>query len=64
MKRIKEIQRSDMFEHMINLTYLPRWGVLLIDMILSLIAFTLSYVIGWGLFNYTGDNTNILPILI
>ena len=64
MKRIKEIQRSDMFEHMINLTYLPRWGVLLIDMILSLIAFTLSYVIGWGLFNYTGDNTNILPIWI
>lgn len=64
MNVVNELKRSDMLDHMINMAYLPRWGVLLIDMALSLIAFTLSYVIGWGLFDYTGINVKILPIYL
>ncbi len=42
----KDIKRSDIFSHVTNITYLPKWGVLLIDLLLALIAYMISYLIG------------------
>lgn len=61
MKHLDEIKRSDIFEHLISLTYLPRWGVLLLDLVLTLIAYTLSYAIGTKLIGYI-PSPDILPI--
>ena len=52
MKQMKEISKSDMFSHWINVGYLPRWGVLLLDLLIALIAFVVSYLIGSGLLQY------------
>jgi FlaA1/EpsC-like NDP-sugar epimerase len=46
MKRIHEIRKTDLFSHWINIGYLPRWGVLLLDLLIVLIAFVVSYFIG------------------
>lgn len=59
---VNEIKRSDMFDHMVNMSYLPRWGVLLIDMVLSLIAFTGSYLIAWILIYHNIPSTTVIPI--
>ena len=48
-RKFSEIQRSDVFSHVTNLTYLPKWGVLLIDMLLALIAYVISYQISYKL---------------
>ena len=42
--------------------YLPRWGVLLLDLLLCTIAFWISVWIGSSYFNYPADNPQILPI--
>lgn len=42
--------------------YLPRWGVLLLDLLLCTIAFWISVWIGSNYFNYSSDNPRILPI--
>ena len=42
--------------------YLPRWGVLLLDLLLCTIAFVLSAWIGSNYFNYQSGNPIILPI--
>lgn len=42
--------------------YLPRWGVLLLDLLLCTIAFWISVWIGSSYFNYASDNPQILPI--
>ena len=39
MKKMKHISKSDMFSHWINIGYLPRWGVLLLDILIVLTAF-------------------------
>lgn len=52
MARLKEIQQSDMFSHWANVDYLPRWGVLLIDLLITLVAFVISYVLGSNLLDY------------
>lgn len=52
MARLKEIQQSDMFSHWVNVDYLPRWGVLLIDLLITLVAFVISYVLGSNLMDY------------
>lgn len=52
MKRIKDISKSDMFSHWTNIGYLPRWGVLLLDLLIVLIAFIGSYIIGSQLLTY------------
>jgi len=57
-KRLSEIQRSDIFSHVTNLTYMPRWGVLLIDMLLALIAYVISYMISHNLVNINNIVTN------
>ena len=46
----------------INFGYLPRWGVLFLDVLLCTIAFVLSAWIGSNYFNYTSNNPQILPI--
>ncbi len=63
-KKFSEIQRSDIFSHVTNLTYLPRWGVLLIDMLLALIAYVVSYMISHNLvnINHLVTNGSELPI--
>lgn len=48
-KKISELKRSDVFTHVTNLTYLPKWGVLLIDLLLALIAYVISYLISYNL---------------
>ena len=45
-----------MFSHWMNLDYLPRWGVLLIDLFIVFVAFVISYVIGNNLLVYNIDN--------
>lgn len=52
MKKIKEIFKTDMFSHWINIGYLPRWGVLLLDLLIVLIAIVISYLIGSQLLSY------------
>ncbi len=42
--------------------YLPRWGVLLLDLLLCTIAFWISVWIGSSYFNYASDIPQILPI--
>lgn len=60
MKHINGIAKTDMFSHWINIGYLPRWGVLLLDLLIALVAFVISYLIGRGLLDY--DSTVRLPI--
>ena len=60
MKRTKDIFKTDMFSHWINISYLPRWGVLLLDLLIVLIAFVVSYLIGSGVLNY--DLSSRLPL--
>ena len=45
-----------------NFGYLPRWGVLLLDLLLCTIAFVLSAWIGSNYFDYASGNPDILPI--
>ena len=52
MKNFKDIKKSDIFSHWINISYLPRWGVLLLDIFITLVAFTVSIVIGNNLWGY------------
>lgn len=60
MKHINDISKTDIFSHWINIGYLPRWGVLLLDLLIALVAFVISYLIGRGLLDY--DATVRLPI--
>ena len=55
-KPLKEIKQSDIFSHWTNIDYLPRWGVLLLDLLIAFIAFLVSYVIGSNLLSYNIDN--------
>ena len=61
MTRLKEIRQSDMFSHWVNVDYLPRWGVLLLDLLIVFIAFVISYVIGNNLLDYNINNM-LLPL--
>ena len=60
-KSLKEVKQSDIFSHWTNIDYLPRWGVLLLDLLIALIAFSFSYIIGSNLLAYNIDNLS-LPI--
>lgn len=61
MTRLKEIRQSDMFSHWVNVDYLPRWGVLLLDLLIVFVAFVISYVIGNNLLDYNINNM-LLPL--
>ena len=60
-KRLSELKRSDIFSHVTNLTYLPKWGVLLIDLFLALIAYLISYLISYTLIGVRIDQ-GVLPL--
>ena len=49
---LNDVLRSDIFSHIPQMNYLPRWGVLLMDMLLCSIAFWLSVWVGSGFFNF------------
>lgn len=59
-KRRNEIKKSDIFSHWVNIDYLPRWGVLLLDLLIVLFAFVISTFIGENVVGY--DFTAKLPI--
>ena len=61
MASMKEIRQSDIFSHWMNVDYLPRWGVLLLDLLIVFVAFAISYVIGSNLLMYNTDYLS-LPI--
>ncbi len=49
---LKELRHSDIFARMPQMSYLPRWGVLLMDIVLCTIAFWLSVWVGSGFLHY------------
>ena len=53
MKQIKDVTTSDIFSHWINIAYLPRWGVLLLDLFIVFVAFIISIIIGNNLWGYS-----------
>jgi len=59
---MNEIRHSDIFSHLPQMHYLPRWGVLLLDLFLCTIAFWASVWIGSGFFNYMNIGETNLSI--
>ena len=49
---LKELKQSDIFSHMSSMGYLPRWCVLLLDLMLCSLGYWLSIWIGTSLFHY------------
>ena len=45
-EQTKEILQSDMFSHLPQMNYMPRWGVLLLDLLLCAVAFWISIWVG------------------
>ncbi len=60
-KNIERLEQSGIISHISKMGYLPRWGVLLIDLLLCAIGFAISYMIGSGVFTYGADE-NMLPV--
>lgn len=52
MKKVTELKKTDLFSHWVNIGYLPRWGVLLLDLFIALVAFVISYLIGDSIVGY------------
>ncbi len=61
MTRLKELKQSDILSHWVDMDYLPRWSVLLMDLLIVFVAFVVSYIIGSNLLEYD-TNYLILPI--
>ena len=59
---IKEMLHSDIFSHLPQTSYLPRWGVLLLDLLLCTIAYWLSVWIGSGFFNCLDLRSQSVPL--
>ncbi len=59
---MKEIQHSDIFARIPQMNYLPRWGVLLMDLLLCSIAFWLSVWVGSGFFHYLNLSQLLVPV--
>ncbi len=47
------------FSRLIDLDYMPRWAVLMLDMLLVLVAFAISYAVGSNLFRYNTENLDM-----
>ena len=54
-----DLKHSDMFSHVSSFGYLPRWGVLLMDLFLCLVAFWTSVLIGNGIYDYEDFSKDI-----
>ena len=63
-EKTKELLRSDIFSHLPAIGYVPRWSVLLFDMLLCTIAFWLSVWIGSGVFNYQTESAELYSIRV
>jgi len=50
---------KDIFDYFLNMSYMPRWGVLMLDIVLCLIAFALSYFIGFQLIGYKPNEMSL-----
>ena len=59
---MNELRNSDIFSHIPQMSYLPRWGVLLMDVMLCSIAFWISVWVGSGFLNYVNLDKQIVPI--
>ncbi len=59
---LKELQNSDMFTRIPQMNYLPRWGVLLMDLTLCTIAFWMSVWVGSGFMHYLDLSNQIVSI--
>ena len=62
MNKIKDLRHSDIFSHIPQMSYMPRWGVLLTDLLLCSIAFWTSLWIGSGFFHYVDLNQQPVSI--
>lgn len=60
--KANELQHSDIFTRIPQMNYLPRWGVLLMDMLLCSIAFWLSVWVGSGFLHYLDLSQQVVPI--
>ena len=60
--KLDELHRSDIFSHLPQMNYMPRWGVLLLDLLLCCIAFWFSVWVGSGFFNYDGIYNQTVPL--
>jgi FlaA1/EpsC-like NDP-sugar epimerase len=49
---MNELKKTDLYSYWVNIGYLPRWGVLLLDLFIALIAFIISYLIGDNIVGY------------
>ena len=49
---LDELHHSDIFARIPQMNYLPRWGVLLMDIVLCTLAFWLSVWVGSGFLHY------------
>ena len=63
-KNLKELSHSDIFSHLPKMSYLPRWGVLMMDTLLCVIAFWLSVLVGSGIFSYGDLVHQTVPIWV
>ena len=57
---MNELKKTDLYSYWVNIGYLPRWGVLLLDLFIALIAFIISYLIGDNIVGY--DMNTPLPL--
>ena len=58
----KEVLQSDMFSHLPQMNYIPRWGVLLLDLLLCAVAFWVSIWVGSDFFHYIDNSRQMLGI--
>ena len=60
-KRLNELKGSDIFSRLTQMSYLPRWTVFMMDVVLCTIAFWLSVLVGSGFFDYGALSGQIVP---
>ena len=46
-KLLNKVKSSDIFSHLSSIGYLPRWMVLLLDVVLCLVAYVLAYQLAY-----------------
>ena len=46
-KLLNKVKRSDIFSHLSSIGYLPRWMVLILDVVLCLVAYVLAYQLAY-----------------
>ncbi len=54
------LHTPNIFSHIATMNYLPRWGVLLMDLVLCVVAYVISIAIGSSLFQYGLDGLSTM----